>query len=85
MRETAAMVGIRYDRFRVIWPKLVEREGFPPPFIERRWYAPAVRAWRDVRSGLPHPDEPAPETPSAERQRRQRQLDAELAALRAMR
>jgi hypothetical protein len=80
MRQTAAMVGIRYDRFRAIWPRLVEQEGLPPPFIERRWYAPAVRAWRDLRSGVPAPgDPPAPATMT-----RQQKLDAQLAAVRAM-
>lgn len=81
MRQTAAMVGIGYDRFRAIWPRMVEADGFPPPFVERSWYAPAVRAWRDARSGVSERPPPTAGPPAAGRQR----VDAQLAAVRAMR
>jgi hypothetical protein len=80
MRQAAAMVGIGYDRFRVIWPRMVAEQGFPPPFFERSWYAPAVRNWRDVRSGIPQKGDP----PSPALMTRAQKLEAQLAAVRAM-
>lgn len=50
MRQAAEAAGVGYDWFRKTWPALVKAEGFPPPFLGRRWDAAAVAAWRARRS-----------------------------------
>jgi hypothetical protein len=79
MRQAARMAGLGYDRFRAIWPRMVEEDGFPPPFFECKWYAPAVRAWRDLRSGLPGPHEATQAPPMTRLQKLHAEMDAILA------
>jgi hypothetical protein len=50
MEEAAAAVGLAYETFRKVWPRLARERGFPPPFLDRIWDAAAVRAWRARRS-----------------------------------
>ena len=40
--------------------ELAAREGFPAPFLGRRWDADLVRAWRLARSGRRLTHAPAP-------------------------
>lgn len=80
MRQTAALVGLSYDRFRKVWPDL-QGLGFPAPFIGVKWDQAAVEAWKAARTNrvaaLPVAPATRPDLDAGRRARRQ------LAALRA--
>ena len=50
MGETAAAIGLSYERFRKVRRELIVHMGFPAPVIGCRWEAEAVRAWVRARS-----------------------------------
>lgn len=52
MTDTAAEVGLSYERFRKIWPDLCERQEFPAPLHGRKWDRDALSAWKIRRSSL---------------------------------
>lgn len=55
----AALMHYRYAWWRANWRRMVDEEGFPPPFRGAHkggrpwWRAQAIEAWKDQRSGLP--------------------------------
>lgn len=67
MAETAAAVGLSYDRFRKQWPQMRAREGFPSPVRRRTWLAAAVLGWMVTRSQAAPPAPRALPAPSPER------------------
>ncbi len=52
MTDTAAEVGLSYERFRKIWRALSEAQEFPAPLHGRKWDREAVAAWKIRRSSL---------------------------------
>jgi len=50
LRQTAAAVGLTYDRFRKVWTTWVRERGFPAPFSAPgdayAWNADSVEAWK---------------------------------------
>ena len=50
MSQTAAAIGLSYERFRKVRRALIACEDFPAPVIGCRWEAEAVQAWVRARS-----------------------------------
>lgn len=79
MRETAAAVGLSYDRFRKVHRRMSADLRFPRPLHGCRWDAYAVAAWRAERSDPGRTEEPralpAPSTPEARGARAWAQLE----------
>jgi hypothetical protein len=72
MAETAAEVGLSYERFRKVWPDI---PGFPAPLLSRKWDPEAVAAWKAARSRpVELRERPRPSAPAASRARAQLQL-----------
>lgn len=84
MRETAAAVGLSYERFRKVWPAKVREEGMPMPFSGHHWDAEAIRAWRRDRSQRGAPTPKAPPDAGEPGPRRLARARAQLAELRGM-
>lgn len=87
MRAAAAAVGLSWERFRKVWPRMVETQDFPSPIYGRYWDAAAVAAWRKRRSerrappeGRREGDAPPQAQPPQDGGRRARSALAELRA-----
>lgn len=81
MDETAAELGLSYERFRKVWKRL---PAFPGPVTGCRWDPEAVAAWKAARSraGLGGAQDTAPAAGSATTRGAQR-ARAQLQLLRA--
>lgn len=52
MTDTAAEVGLSYERFRKIWRDMCQAQDFPAPLHGRKWDREALSAWKLRRSSL---------------------------------
>jgi hypothetical protein len=74
MDETAAAVGLSYERFRKVWRRLSAERGFPAPLHGRRWDSEAVARWR-AEASRPTPAPLAPASLPAAQAAAWRQLE----------
>ncbi len=54
MAEVAAELGVHYDTLRKGWKDLCSAEGFPRPFLGRKWDPDQIAAWKAERSRRAH-------------------------------